>query len=137
MAASILVVDDEKNIRSALSRSLTLEGHVVLLAESLSAAREYVCTEPVDLILLDVRLPDGNGLEALEWLIRQRPHVPVVVMSGHASVEMAVEAVQQRGAYTFLEKPLSMDKLQVVIHNALSMATQASQLRGTIRDPGL
>ena len=121
--ATILVVDDEKNILTSLSRMLRLESFGVVLAGSAEIALEKLEHETVDLVLLDVLMPGGmDGLEALKKLRRERPDLPVVMMSGHASVETAMRAVKD-GAQDFVEKPLSSEKLLVTIENALKLSS--------------
>ena len=121
--ATILVVDDEKNILTSLSRMLRLESFGVVVAGSAEIALSKLEHEPVDLVLLDVLMPGGmDGLEALRRLRRERPELPVVMMSGHASVDTAMRAVKD-GAQDFVEKPLSSEKLLVTIENALKLSS--------------
>ncbi|MGM0578525.1 MAG: sigma-54-dependent transcriptional regulator [Myxococcota bacterium] len=126
-APTILIVDDEKNIRTSLSRSLELEGYRCVTAGGAAAAMECLEAEPVDLVLLDVKLPDGDGLEVLGWIKRRRAEVPVIVMSGHGTVDMALEAIRG-GAHDFIEKPLSTDKILITIGNAVRFAGQQREL---------
>ncbi len=119
MSATILVVDDEKNIRRTLRMVLEGEGFDVRDAESAEAGLEALDSD-VDLVILDVRLPKMSGLEALEK-IRRAPEtrkLPVLMVSGHASVAEAVSAVQM-GATDFFEKPLDRDRVLVSVRNAL------------------
>ena len=122
MAATILIVDDEKNIRSSLARSLSLEGYDTVDADSAASGMEAVVREPVDL-LLDVRLPDGDGLQVLDWIKSRRPKLPVIVMSGHGSIDMAMEAIR-KGAEDFIEKPLATEKILLTLSNTLQLADQ-------------
>lgn len=126
-ASSLLIVDDEPNIRSSLSRSLEMEGYRCVAAEDVASAHAMLDVETIDLVLLDVKLPDGNGLDVLRWISAKRPGLPVVMMSGHGTVEMALDAVRS-GAHDFVEKPLSVEKLLVTIGNALRFAGQGSEL---------
>ena len=135
MATTILIVDDEKNIRTTLSRSLGVEGYACLTAATVAEAMQTLADESVDLALLDVKLPDGDGLEVLGWLQRDRPELPVVVMSGHGTVDMALDAIR-RGAHDFIEKPLSRDKVLVTITNALRFAGQSRELETLRRQVG-
>ncbi len=125
MAATVLVVDDEKNIRRTLRMVLEGEGFDVLEAESAEDGLSLLDDEEVDLLILDVRLPGISGIEAL-GRIRQKKNteqLPVLMVSGHASVAEAVQAVQG-GATDFFEKPLDRDRVVVSVKNAL----RASQL---------
>ncbi|MET0283053.1 MAG: sigma-54 dependent transcriptional regulator [Polyangiales bacterium] len=120
MASTILVVDDEKNIRRTLQMVLGGAGFDTLEAGSAEEGLKLLETREVDLVLLDLKLPQMNGLEALS-IIRAKPELarlPVIVISGHASVAEAVEAVQM-GATDFFEKPLDRDRVLISVHNAL------------------
>jgi DNA-binding NtrC family response regulator len=121
MAASILIVDDEKNIRRTLQMVLSGAGFDTLEAGSAEEGLELLEESEVDLIILDLKLPKMNGLEALAK-VRSKPEwsrLPVIVISGHASVAEAVEAVQM-GATDFFEKPLDRDRVLVSVQNALT-----------------
>jgi DNA-binding NtrC family response regulator len=121
MAATILIVDDEKNIRRTLQMVLSGAGFDTLEAGSAEEALVLLEERETDLVILDLKLPKMNGLEAL-GKIRSRPEwtrVPVIVISGHASVAEAVEAVQM-GATDFFEKPLDRDRVLISVHNALT-----------------
>ncbi len=120
MSATILVVDDEKNIRRTLRMVLEGEGYEVEEADSAEAGLASLEESAIDLVILDVRLPTMNGIEALQR-IRERPasaQLPVLMISGHASVAEAVQAVQL-GATDFFEKPLDRDRVLVSVRNAL------------------
>ncbi len=119
-ARRVLVVDDEPNIRTTLSRSLDLEGFAVDVAEDAAAALASVAAARPDLVLLDLRLPDHDGLWVLEQLRAGENPPPVVMMSGHGTVEAALKAVRL-GALDFLEKPIAGDRLSVTVHNALEL----------------
>jgi DNA-binding NtrC family response regulator len=118
-APRLLVVDDEPDIRRLVSEILEDEGYEVAMAEDASAARELKKTVSPDLILLDIWMPDTDGITLLkEWVAEDSLSCPVVMMSGHGSVEAAVEATRL-GAFDFLEKPLSLAKLLLVVERAL------------------
>ncbi len=118
--ATILVVDDEIGIRELLSEILNDEGHETVLAENAMTARNLYATHQFDLVLLDIWMPDMDGMSLLrEWTSAQLLHCPVVMMSGHASIDTAVEA-QNLGAVSFLEKPITMHKLLSTVHKVLS-----------------
>jgi DNA-binding NtrC family response regulator len=116
----ILIVDDEPNIRTTLSRALDLEGFSVQVAEDAEAGLAAAQTHPPDLVLLDLRLPDHDGLWLLERLRAQAEPPAVVMMSGHGTLDAAVKATRL-GALDFLEKPLSIDRLLVTVANALKL----------------
>jgi DNA-binding NtrC family response regulator len=121
--AKILVVDDEMGIRELLSEILDDEGHEVLLAENAGAARLVFANQTLDLVLLDIWMPDTDGMSLLrEWTSAAPLRCPVIMMSGHASIDTAVEA-QQLGAVGFLEKPITMHKLLAAVHKALFRTT--------------
>jgi len=115
----ILVVDDEPDIRSLLKEILEDEGFEVTLAQNGAEARNARRDRRPDLILLDIWMPDTDGITLLkEWADGSRQDIPVVVMSGHGTVETAVEATRL-GAHDFIEKPLSIGKLLVTISRTL------------------
>lgn len=126
--ATILVVDDEKNIRLSLSRSLEIEGYQCVTADSVAGALEAVKAEAPDLVMLDVKLPDGDGLDVLRWMKRDHAETPVIVMSGHGTIEMALEAIRA-GAHDFVEKPLSTEKMLITIANAVRYQGQRRELK--------
>ncbi|MCB9733080.1 MAG: sigma-54-dependent Fis family transcriptional regulator [Deltaproteobacteria bacterium] len=128
MSATILVVDDQRNIRTTLSRSLMLEGYRCDGAETVAETLETFAANTYDLVMLDVQLPDGNGLDVLAELKAAAPDVPVIVMSGHGTIDMALEAIR-RGAHDFIEKPLSIDKILITIRHALQFAGQKRELQ--------
>lgn len=115
----ILVVDDEPDIRQLVCEILEDEGYQVVIAEDAKTARELKKKREPNLILLDIWMPDTDGITLLkEWGQEEQSLCPVVMMSGHGSVETAVEATRL-GAYDFLEKPLSLAKLLLVVERAL------------------
>jgi two-component system nitrogen regulation response regulator NtrX len=117
----ILIIDDEPGIRKTLASILEDEHYQVFTAEDALQGMDILAEESaINLIFLDVLLPKLGGLEALERIRSNWPKVEVVVISGHANVDMAVRAVKL-GAFDFLEKPLSLDKVLTVCHNALTI----------------
>ena len=123
--AKLLVVDDEVGIRELLSEILEDEGHDVLTAEDAGQARKLIEENPLDLILLDIWMPDTDGVTLLRELSSQHLiHCPVIMMSGHATIDTAVEATKF-GAFDFLEKPISMQRLLSSVSNALAQETPA------------
>ncbi len=118
-AARILVVDDEADIRGLLKEILTEEGYEVEVAADATEARTARATRTFDLALLDIWMPDTDGITLLrEWSQSDGYHCPVVMMSGHGTVETAVEATRL-GAFDFVEKPLSLTKLLRTVERAL------------------
>lgn len=119
--ANILVVDDEMGIRELLSEILGDEGHVVTVAENAQDAREKIKTCNPELILLDIWMPDTDGVTLLkEWQRENVLKMPVIMMSGHATIDTAVEATRI-GALNFLEKPIALQKLLKTVQQALSI----------------
>jgi two-component system nitrogen regulation response regulator NtrX len=117
---SILIIDDEPGIRKTLALILEDEHYHVYTAEDAVVGLEILEGQDVNLVFLDVLLPKLGGLEALERIRRTWPQVEVVMISGHANVDMAVRAVKI-GAFDFLEKPLALDKVLTVCRNALTV----------------
>jgi DNA-binding NtrC family response regulator len=136
MAATILVVDDERNIRRTLRMVLEGSGFNVLEASSSEECLEMLEGKEVDLVILDVRLPQMSGIEALQR-IRDDPEtrrLPVLMVSGHASLAEAVQAVKL-GATDFFEKPLDRDRVLVTVRNALTtwqLQREVEQLRANV-----
>lgn len=131
--ANILVVDDEMGIRELLSEILGDEGHVVTTAEDANAARELRLSGAPDLVLLDIWMPDTDGVTLLkEWQRDGLLTMPVIMMSGHATIDTAVEATRI-GAMNFLEKPISLQKLLRTVQQGL--ARTQDNARGTLVPP--
>lgn len=118
MAKTILVVDDEVSILQSLEGILSDEGYETVCVESGSGALEKIEESIPDLVLLDIWMPGLDGIETLEKIKQDYPHVQVVMMSGHGNIETAVKATKM-GAYDFIEKPLSLEKLLLAVKNAL------------------
>lgn len=118
--ANILVVDDEIGIRELLSEILGDEGHTVLLAQNAAEARTLRQQEALDLVLLDIWMPDTDGVTLLkEWASQGQLTMPVIMMSGHATIDTAVEATRI-GALDFLEKPVALQKLLKSVEQGLA-----------------
>jgi two-component system, NtrC family, nitrogen regulation response regulator NtrX len=115
----VLVLDDEPNIGSSLRLILEREGYSVTLARTISEAKS--AAERADLLLLDVRLPDGSGIEFLRHLREREYLAPAIMISGHGTIAEAVEATRA-GAFDFLEKPLGRDKVLLSLKNAMEQA---------------
>jgi two-component system, NtrC family, nitrogen regulation response regulator NtrX len=120
--ARVLVVDDEAAIRRSLAGILADEGYDAALAEDGERALAVVRERTPDLVLLDIAMPGRDGIEILEELRRAHPALPVVMMSGHGTIETAVRATQL-GAFDFIEKPLSLDKLLLTVRHALEKSS--------------
>ena len=122
--AIILVVDDELGIRGLLSEILTDEGHTVELAENAAQARAVRERMRPDLVLLDIWMPDVDGISLLkEWGATSQLTMPVIMMSGHGTIDTAVEATKH-GAMAFLEKPITLQKLLRAVEQALAKPSQ-------------
>ena len=133
--ATVLIVDDEKNILLTLNQALALEGYKTELAAGGQLALDVVAARPVDAVLMDVKMPDMDGLAALAKIQKLRPNLPVIMMSGHGTIETAVKATQQ-GARDFLEKPISRDRLLLALRNALTVSALVEELT-TLKQEGL
>jgi DNA-binding NtrC family response regulator len=115
---AILIVDDEKNIRSTLTRALRLEGYATEEAENGALALERLAAGDIDLVILDLQMPVMDGLQLLEAMARSPHHVPSLVLTAHGTIEKAVRAVKA-GAFDFIEKPPSVEKILLAVGNAL------------------
>jgi DNA-binding NtrC family response regulator len=124
--ASLLVIDDEPNILTTLRRALELEGYAVEVAGSAAVGLHKLAEHDVDLVLLDVMMPGESGLEVLPKIRARHPDVSVLMMSGNATIETAVQATRL-GAKDFIEKPLSSDKLLLTVGNTLELARLARE----------
>jgi len=131
----VLVVDDEGNIRRMLRALLESEGYRVREAESAEAAISQVETDPPEVVLLDLMLPGMTGLEALPVLGERGPGVPIVMMSGRATLSDAVQATRQ-GAFHFLEKPLSPEAVLVTLNGALEVSRARALSRSLAAELG-
>jgi two-component system nitrogen regulation response regulator NtrX len=115
----ILIVDDEKGVQSALARILEYERYQVAAASSGAEGLERLREGGIDLVLMDVKMPGMDGLETLDEMLRAVPDVPIVMISGHGTIQTAVEA-SKKGAYDFLEKPLDRDRILLTVKNGLA-----------------
>jgi DNA-binding NtrC family response regulator len=121
MKQSILIVDDEPAIRLALSRYLTQAGYVVREAASLSEARDTIISQRLDAVILDQKLPDGNGIDWISDLRASHRDIAIIIITGSGDVPLAVEAMQ-RGADNFLTKPIDVHKLKVFLQKCLELS---------------
>lgn len=132
--AHLLIVDDEAAILSTLKRALTLEGYSVDVAGGVGVAKQRLSRDSYDLLLLDVALPDGDGVDFLQQIRDEGNETAALMMSGHATIDAAVRATRL-GALDFLEKPLSTDRLLLVVENTLRLLraeAEASELRAEV-----
>jgi DNA-binding NtrC family response regulator len=133
--AEILVVDDEIGIRELLSEILGDEGHTVMLADCASQARAIREGQRLDLVLLDIWMPDTDGVTLLrEWAASGKLTMPVIMMSGHATIDTAVEATRI-GALDFLEKPIALQKLLKAVEQGLARGRQLAQRQPPLHAP--
>jgi DNA-binding NtrC family response regulator len=129
--ATILVVDDEMGIRELLSEILSDEGHAVEVAENAQHARDFRLRQAPDLVLLDIWMPDTDGVTLLkEWGAQGLLTMPVIMMSGHATIDTAVEATKI-GALNFLEKPIALQKLLKAVEQGLARGSAAPAAGGS------
>ncbi len=113
----ILVVDDEKVIRDGCNRVLSGKGYDVITAENGRAALDVLAKEPLDIILLDLKMPVMSGEEVLEITGEKYPDIPVIIITGHGTVDTAVECMK-KGAYDFITKPFQIDQFLLIITRA-------------------
>jgi len=117
MALKILVIDDEKSIRNTLKDILGFEGYHVELAENGMEGIGLVQTTDFDIILCDIKMPEMDGIEVLQQIRKIKPESTVVMISGHGTIDTAVEAIK-KGAFDFIEKPLDLNRLLITLRNA-------------------
>ena len=116
---TILIVDDEKNIREGLSKALALAGYRTLMAATGSEAVRVLERDAVDLVISDLRMPGLSGEQLLRRVVSAYPAIPVIILTGHGTIESAVTAMHA-GAYDFLTKPVNLDRLELLVKRALS-----------------
>ncbi len=118
MNGTILVIDDEKNIREGLAAALELEDYQVFMADDGKVGLELLKKEAIDLIITDLRMNEVGGEKVLSTVIAQNPATKVIILTGHGSIDSAVDAMRH-GAYDFLTKPVNLDQLTLIIKRAL------------------
>jgi DNA-binding NtrC family response regulator len=133
---SILIVDDEKNIRATLARGLRLEGYATLEAADGAEALERLESDEVDLVILDLQMPVLDGLGLLEKLASLDRKVPAIVLTAHGSIEKAVRAVRL-GAFDFIEKPPTIERVLLAVTNALRQERLEEENRRLAEESGL
>ena len=119
MKFNVLIVDDEKNIRTGLGKAMELDGYRTLTAEDGRQALDIMEDEEVDLVIADLRMPRLSGQELLQTIVDSYPTIPVVILTGHGTIETAVQAMRD-GAFDFLTKPVNLDRLSLLVKRALS-----------------
>jgi len=132
----ILIIDDERSIRLTTTMALEQEGHYVETAEEGSSGLQRIKEESFDLVFLDLRLGDQDGLELLPKILKARPRQLVVIFTAHASIENAVRATQA-GAFDYLEKPFTPEQLRAILvkaRKALATAGEVERLQETVRE---
>lgn len=118
MKFTLLVIDDEKNIREGLAADFEMDGYNVKIAANGEEGLEYLSKGDIDLVITDLRMPGTSGEDVLKKVTREMPGIPVIVLTGHGSIDAAVSAMQN-GAYDFLTKPLNLNHLELVVKRAL------------------
>ena len=130
--AKILVIDDERSIRNTLKEVLEYENHEIDTAVDGTEGIEMFSKEKYELVLCDIKMPVMDGIEVLEKLIELPGNAPIVMISGHGSIDMAVEAIK-KGAFDFIEKPLDLNRLLITIRNALERKDLISETQSLKR----
>ena len=115
--AKILVIDDERSIRNSMKDILSFEGHEVVLAENGMEGLVAVKTEKPEVVFCDIKMPKMEGIEVLERIKEFTSDIPVIMISGHGTIDTAIEAIK-KGAYDFIEKPLDLNRILITIKNA-------------------
>ncbi len=128
MTFRLLIADDEKNIREGLAAALQMDGYDVALAADGTEAWKRFQKGDVDLVITDLRMPGVSGEELLKRIVAESPGLPVIVLTGHGTVENAVEAMRN-GAYDFITKPVNLDRLSLLVKRALQNRELARQHR--------
>ncbi|MGN0728289.1 sigma-54-dependent transcriptional regulator [Treponema sp.] len=118
MKFTILIIDDEKNIREGLAANFELEDYNVKTAASGKEGLELISKGDIDLVITDLRMPGISGEEVLSRIATETPGIPVIILTGHGSIDSAVDAMRH-GAYDFLTKPLNLDQLGIIVKRAL------------------
>ncbi len=125
----ILIIDDEKNIREGLAADFEIDGYDVNLASNGKEGLEIVKNEQIDLVITDLRMPGGiSGDEVLRQITTKMPGIPVIVLTGHGSIDAAVKAMQN-GAYDFLTKPLNLEQLETIVRKALKNREESPEIK--------
>lgn len=137
--ATILLIDDEASIRRTLKEILEFEKYQVLEAPDGYVAIEIFKKSPIDVVLLDIKMPKMDGLEVLDFLQEINPEIPIIMISGHGTIDTAVEAVK-KGAFDYISKPPDLNRLLITLRNAQerhSLVTETKSLKRKISRAGL
>jgi len=126
--ASILVVDDERAIRNSLKDILEFESHTVILAENGLEGLDKLKNNKVDLVFSDIKMPEMDGIEFLKAALEERGELPIIVISGHGSIDVAVDAIKL-GAFDFISKPLDLNRILITVKNALDKTTLVKETK--------
>jgi len=126
--AKILVIDDEKSIRDTLKEILEYEDHKVDLAADGDEGLALFNENKYEIVLLDIKMPQKDGIEVLEEIFKINYEIPVIMISGHGNIDTAVESIK-KGAYDFIEKPLDLNRLLVTIRNAMDKSTLVKETK--------
>ncbi|MGI5069877.1 sigma-54-dependent Fis family transcriptional regulator [Treponema pectinovorum] len=139
MKFTILVIDDEKNIREGLAADFEMDGYNVKLAANGKEGLDYLSKGDIDIVITDLRMPGISGEDVLKQVTTQMPGIPVIVLTGHGSIDSAVSAMQN-GAYDFLTKPLNLEHLELVVKRALKgreLSLQHQELLSEVKSKSL
>ncbi len=131
MPATVLIIDDEEQLRKLISRIISLEGFTVLEANSLKAAAQLLAQQAVDVILCDVRLPDGNGVEFVKTVKRNHPFPEIILLTAYGNIADGVQAMKN-GAFDYIVKGDDNDRIIPLLHQALEKVSQQKKLAVTI-----
>ncbi|MGM9817769.1 MAG: sigma-54-dependent transcriptional regulator [Paludibacteraceae bacterium] len=126
--AKILIVDDERSIRNTLKDILEVESYQVDVVESGIEALELIKENNYDVVFSDIKMPQMDGVELLQKIKVNNPETPIIMISGHGTIETAVDCIK-KGAYDFIEKPIDLNRLLIVVRNAMDRTKQASEIR--------
>jgi DNA-binding NtrC family response regulator len=135
MAATVLIIDDDQMIRSYLDGILSEDGYEVLLAATCAEGEALLEAKPVDVVLLDLKLPDDDGISVLRRIKREDPNIQVIVLTAFSAVESAVEALKL-GAYDYIDKPSDVSKLKALLERALKELTMRREIERLRQRPG-
>lgn len=131
-----LIVDDEPDIRDLLEITLTRMGITTLTAPDLTSARKLLEQNTTHLCLTDMNLPDGNGIELVQWIQKHSPATPVAVITAYGNMDTAIESLKA-GAFDFVSKPVELPRLRELVNSALKLAEPKTDTEDTADEPGL
>ena len=128
-STTILLVDDEPDIALSLTDLLESEGHQIDVASTGTAALERINHHTYDVVLLDIRLPDMDGLLVLENMVRVQPGLPIIILTGFTALDSVVGPLEEQGAFAYLHKPINQSEVKKTIRQALRVQTLAKQMK--------